>query len=162
MTHPLRARVNTCANVALTNPCAKRKVLSLTKPRGQIYKTKSLGHYITHAHMHTQTHIYICTYIHIWTQKHVHTFTYIHTHTHIYGEMVDFGKSDKMIKISGKVDKWNTYNGFSWNVSFFIQSEKVLRWIKDEILLLTRCKLAWDSSRGRPEGSLFNSCYTEV
>ena len=26
----------------LTNPCAKRKVLSLTKPRSKIYKTKSL------------------------------------------------------------------------------------------------------------------------
>ena len=31
----------------LTNPCAKRKVLSLTKLRGKIYKTKSLRHYIT-------------------------------------------------------------------------------------------------------------------
>ena len=31
----------------LTNPCAKRKVLGLTKPKGKIYKTKSLGHYIT-------------------------------------------------------------------------------------------------------------------
>ena len=30
-----------------TNPCAERKVLSLTKPKGKIYKTKSLGHYIT-------------------------------------------------------------------------------------------------------------------
>ena len=30
-----------------TNPCAKRKVLSLTKPKGKIYKTKSLGNYIT-------------------------------------------------------------------------------------------------------------------
>ena len=33
----------------LTNPCAKRKVLSLTKPKGNIYKTKSLGHYITNS-----------------------------------------------------------------------------------------------------------------
>ena len=33
----------------LTNPCAKRKVFSLTKPKGKIYKTKSLGHYITNA-----------------------------------------------------------------------------------------------------------------
>ena len=33
----------------LTNPCAKRKVLSLTKPKGKIYKTKSLGKYITEA-----------------------------------------------------------------------------------------------------------------
>ena len=31
----------------LINPCTKRKVLSLTKPKGKIYKTKSLGHYIT-------------------------------------------------------------------------------------------------------------------
>ena len=31
----------------LTNPSAERKVLSLTKPKGKIYKTKSLGHYIT-------------------------------------------------------------------------------------------------------------------
>ena len=31
----------------LTNPCAKRKVLSLTKPKSKIYKRKSLGHYIT-------------------------------------------------------------------------------------------------------------------
>ena len=31
----------------LTSPCAKRKVLSLTKSKGKIYKTKSLGNYIT-------------------------------------------------------------------------------------------------------------------
>ena len=31
----------------LTNPCAKRKVLSPTKSKGKIYKMKSLGHYIT-------------------------------------------------------------------------------------------------------------------
>ena len=31
----------------LTNPCAKQNVLSLTKPKGKIYKMKSLGHYIT-------------------------------------------------------------------------------------------------------------------
>ena len=31
----------------LTNPCAKQKVLSLTKPKGKIYKTKPLSHYIT-------------------------------------------------------------------------------------------------------------------
>ena len=34
--------------------------------------------------------------------------------------MVDFGESDKMIKISRKVDKSNIYNGFSSNISFFI------------------------------------------
>ena len=31
----------------LNNLCAKRKVLSLTKPKGKIYKTKSFGNYIT-------------------------------------------------------------------------------------------------------------------
>ena len=31
----------------LTKLCTKRKVLSLTKPKGKIYKTKSLSHYIT-------------------------------------------------------------------------------------------------------------------
>ena len=31
----------------LTNPCDKLKVLSLTKPKGKIHKTKSLRHYIT-------------------------------------------------------------------------------------------------------------------
>ena len=34
--------------------------------------------------------------------------------------MVDFGKSDKMIKINGKVDKSNVYDWFSGNISFFI------------------------------------------
>ena len=32
--------------------------------------------------------------------------TYIYIY--IYGEMVGFGESDKMIKVSGKVDKSNT------------------------------------------------------
>ena len=35
----------------LTNPCTKRKVLSLTKPKGKIYKTKSLGNYITYIYL---------------------------------------------------------------------------------------------------------------
>ena len=34
--------------------------------------------------------------------------------------MVDFGESSKMIKICGKVEKSNTYNGFNGNISFFI------------------------------------------
>ena len=48
MTHPLRARVNTCAHVCtwLTHALSW-KFLSLTKPKGKIYKTKSLSHYIT-------------------------------------------------------------------------------------------------------------------
>ena len=35
--------------------------------------------------------------------------------------MVDFGKSEKIMKISGKVDKHSTYNGFSSDISFVIQ-----------------------------------------
>ena len=35
-------------------------------------------------------------------------------------KMVDFGESDKRIKISGKMNKSNTYNGISLNISFFI------------------------------------------
>ena len=42
-----RAREHLRPCLHLTNPCAKRKFLSLTKPKGKIYKTKSLGHYIT-------------------------------------------------------------------------------------------------------------------
>ena len=46
--HILSARVWTPALMLhLINPCAKRKVLSLTKPKGKIYKTKSLSNYIT-------------------------------------------------------------------------------------------------------------------
>ena len=46
--HILPARAWTPALMLhLTNTCAKRKVLSLTKPKGKMYKTKSLGHYIT-------------------------------------------------------------------------------------------------------------------
>ena len=41
------ARAHLCSCLHLINPCAKRKVLSLTRPKGKIYKTKSLGHYIT-------------------------------------------------------------------------------------------------------------------
>ena len=37
-------------------------------------------------------------------------------------EMVDFGESDKMIKISVKKDKLNTYNGFRSNISSFNHS----------------------------------------
>ena len=42
LSHPPRTRVNTCTQcVHLTNPCTKRKVLSLTKPKGILYKTKN-------------------------------------------------------------------------------------------------------------------------
>ena len=49
--HILSARAWTPAFMLhLTNPCAKRKVLSLTKSKGKIYKTKSLRNYITQPH----------------------------------------------------------------------------------------------------------------
>ena len=35
--------------------------------------------------------------------------------------MVDFSISDKMTKISGKVDKPNSYNRFSSDILFFTQ-----------------------------------------
>ena len=43
----------------LTNPCAKWKFLSLTKPKGKIYKTKSRGHYITVLKIVTDTKQYM-------------------------------------------------------------------------------------------------------
>ena len=46
--HILSARAWTPALMLhLTNPCSKRKVFILPKPKGKIYKTKSLRHYIT-------------------------------------------------------------------------------------------------------------------
>ena len=44
--------------------------------------------------------------------------------------MVGFGEFDKMIKRNGKVNKSNTYNGFSGNISL----SDVLLLIKNEIL----------------------------
>ena len=61
--------------------------------------------------------------------------------------MADFGESDKIIKISQKVDKSNTYILFSSNISFFIRGSK---------------SKVGDHSRGWPEGSLFDSYYTMV
>ena len=53
--HILSARVWTPALMLhLTNPWAKWKVLSLTKLKGKIYKTKSLSNYITLANIPTQ------------------------------------------------------------------------------------------------------------
>ena len=45
----------------------------------------------------------------------------LYIYIYIYSEMVDSDEFDKMIRISGKIDKWDTYNGFSSNISFFIQ-----------------------------------------
>ena len=53
LSHPPRARVNICTQcVHLTNPCSKRKDLSLTNPKGKIYKTKSLLNYNTRISAH--------------------------------------------------------------------------------------------------------------
>ena len=46
-TSSLRAREHLRSCLHLTNPCTKRKVLILTKPKGKIYKTRSLCNYIT-------------------------------------------------------------------------------------------------------------------
>ena len=48
-------------------------------------------------------------------------YAYIYICICIYGEMVDFGESNKIIKISGKMDKSNTYNSFRSYISFVIQ-----------------------------------------
>ena len=45
--HSTRAREHLRSCLYLTKLCTRRKVLSLTKPKGKIYKTKSLGHHIT-------------------------------------------------------------------------------------------------------------------
>ena len=51
--------------------------------------------------------------------------------------MVDFGEFNEMIKISGKIDKSDTYNRFRRNISFFIQDLVWINYlIKNEILLL--------------------------
>ena len=50
----------------LTKPCAKWKVLSLTKPKGKIYKTKSLGHHITKSYPATKNAN--------WSGQHLHCF----------------------------------------------------------------------------------------
>ena len=47
--------------------------------------------------------------------------------------MVDFGESDKMIKMNGEVDKSNIYNGF-FNISFFLEIE--LHQNSDEVLFI--------------------------
>ena len=48
---------------------------------------------------------------------------YIYIYTFINGEMIDFGTSEKMAKIRGKVDKSNTYDGFSNDISSFIHGK---------------------------------------
>ena len=40
--------------------------------------------------------------------------------------LLNFSEFDKMIKISGKVDKSKTDNRFSWNILFFIHGRTFL------------------------------------
>ena len=65
--HILSARAWTPALMLhLTNPCAKRKVLSLTKPKGKIYKTKSLRNYITSKSQRIYYYYYYYYYLRIF------------------------------------------------------------------------------------------------
>ena len=60
----------------------------------------------------------------------------------IYGEMVDFAKSDKMIKISSKVNKSSTYNGFihfSTNFYHHLRFNKIYHFSKPSEGTLFRC-----------------------
>ena len=54
---------------------------------------------------------------------------YIYIYIEREREMVGFGKSYKMIKIRGKVDKPNTYNGFRSIISVLIQGS----WISSSL-----------------------------
>ena len=67
----------------------------------------------THVHMPIQIYIYI--YIHTHTYAYTNIYIHIHIYIHIYIYIYT-----NMIKISGKVDKSNTYNRFSSNILFFI------------------------------------------
>ena len=56
--------------------------------------------------------------------------------------MIDFGNSVKMIKISGKFNKPNTYNRLSRDISLFIQknlNKFILKW-RMKYRDLTHCK----------------------
>ena len=59
----------------------------------------------------------VSQYIYIHTHIYIHIYIYIYTY--IYEKYI-FGKSDKMTKIGGKVDKSNTYNRLRSNILFEI------------------------------------------
>ena len=77
----------------LTNPCAVRKVLGLTKLKGKIYKTKSLGNYITYflyssfrdcSERANHGHFHIPSFLFLFTSKiQVHTalFTFFYSYS---------------------------------------------------------------------------------
>ena len=90
----------------LTNPWAKRKVLSLTKAKGKIYKTKSLGHYITHLYVHFSA--YHCNmFLIIYLSIYLSLIIYIYRSGHIcslsifqYNSLSVIWKSDLTDKMS--------------------------------------------------------------
>ena len=47
----------------------------------------------------------------------------MYIYIYIHGERVDFCESEKMIEIYGKMDKSNTYNGFSNDIPFLFREE---------------------------------------
>ena len=53
--------------------------------------------------------------------KHIYVVEYIYIYIYIYSEMVNFGESDQMIKISEKMEKSDTYKWFSSHILFFFQ-----------------------------------------
>ena len=61
-------------------------------------------------------YIYVCVCVCVC----VCVYIYIYIYIYIYSKMVDYGESDKMMKIIGKVDKSDSYEGFSCKISFFI------------------------------------------
>ena len=71
--------------------------------------------------MYIYIYIYIWVYVfmRIYVYMYVYMHIYIYIYIYIYGEMECFGESDKMIKLSRKIDKPNTYKRFSGNISFF-------------------------------------------
>ena len=64
-------RACTPALLHLTNPCAKWKVLILTKPKGMVYKTKSLRNYITYMQGSNQEwiRVFVVQSSYSWSQK---------------------------------------------------------------------------------------------
>ena len=117
-----------------------RNIITHTHTHTHIHTHTKHTHTLIHSHTHTHTHTYI------YTHTHTHTYIYIHTHT--------------------------TYMCFSfftdvlqfifWHVE--IQWCWVWQWIipYDIRFIGTIKSKVGDRSRGRPERSLFNSCYTEV
>ena len=72
----------------LTNPCAKRKILSLTKLKGKIYKMKSLGHYITIllmlVYLCTDLAICMCICVDTWVGVIICMCVYMYVYTYVW------------------------------------------------------------------------------